>query len=106
GSSKSIGEAMQAMLSSPRRPSALLVARSAYALTAVSHLLSERHRIPEDMALICRDDDAFLDHLVPRITRYTVNPGHFAKQVYRLIKNPRATTCVQVMPALLERESL
>lgn len=106
GSAKSIAATLQSMLSARHTPSALLVARSAFALTSTSWLLAQGQGIPTDMSIVCRDDDAFLDHTVPRITRYTVDPTHFAKQVFRLIKNPRATECIQVMPSLLERESL
>lgn len=106
GTPKGIADTLQKVLAARRRPTALLVARSAYALTVVSWLQGKGTKIPDDLAILCRDDDAFLDHVVPRITRYAVNPTHFAKHVFRLIKGGRNIPGVQVLPTLLDRESL
>jgi LacI family transcriptional regulator len=63
------------------------------------------------MALLCRDDDSFLDHVVPRMARYAVNPGVFAKQVFRMVmglvqEGQLPNTDVKVMPTLVPRESI
>jgi DNA-binding LacI/PurR family transcriptional regulator len=99
------------MLQRKPLPTALLIARSSYALTALTHLLKSGIRIPQDMALVCRDDDTFLDSTVPRLARYMVSPSTFARQVFRmvmhLVKHGQArSSSVRVMPVFVTRESL
>ncbi len=106
GSAKSIGLQIDRMLAQAGRPTAVVVARTAYALTAFSHLLRKGLRIPEDVALLCRDDDTFLDHVAPRVTRYAVNPAAFVKQVFRLVQQTQIKKGITVMPSLLMRESI
>lgn len=111
GSSEGICTRLDAMLALRKRPTALLVARSGVALTALTHLLRRGVKVPGDIALLCRDDDSFLDHVVPRMARYAVNPGAFAKQVFRMVMGlvqdgQLQHSDVKVMPAFVGRESL
>lgn len=111
GSSEGICTQLDAMLAMKKRPTALLIARSGFALTALTHLLRRGVKIPGDMALLCRDDDSFLDHVVPRMARYAVDPGAFAKQVFRMVmglvqEGQLTRTDVKVMPDFTKRESL
>ncbi|TLD70037.1 GntR family transcriptional regulator [Phragmitibacter flavus] len=111
GSLEQIERAVQRLIRQVNRPTALLVARSAHALTVLTVLLGHGIRIPQDMALLCRDDDAFLDHVVPRMARYTVSPGGFAKRIFRLVMQPTSDGHAtksggQVMPNFASRESL
>lgn len=64
---------------------ALLVGRSAHALTALTCLLGEGCRVPHDVALIARDSDAFLAHAVPAPARYASDPRRWAGAVTRLV---------------------
>lgn len=66
-------------------PTALVVARSVHVLTVLTHLLRQGRRVPGDVALISRDDDAFLDHAVPKASRYATDPVKFARQLSRLV---------------------
>jgi LacI family transcriptional regulator len=111
GSNDSICTQMDALLAMRQRPTAMLIARSRFALVALTHLLRRGVKIPGDMALLCRDDDSFLDHVVPRMARYAVNPGVFAKQVFRMVmglvqEGQLPNTDVKVMPSLVARESI
>lgn len=111
GSNEDICRQLDAMLGMRQRPTALLVARSRFALTALTHLLRRGVKVPGDMGLLCRDDDSFLDHVVPRMARYAVNPRMFAKQVFRmvmgLVKDGQLPgTDVKVVPSFVARESL
>ncbi len=90
----------------PHRPSALIIARSACALTACTGLLQRGVRIPQDMALICRDDDLFLDETAPQIARYSVPATAFAKRLFRLVRQPGARGDTKVMPNYVKRESV
>lgn len=111
GSLKRIQSCVELLLTSRTRPDALIVARSAHALTALTVLLNHGVRIPEDMALICRDDDGFLDHVIPRLSRYKVSPAGFVKRIYRrvmnLVQNGHTTDGEGlVVPEFLKRESV
>lgn len=111
GTVEGICTSLDILLAGRVRSTALLVARSGYALTVHSHLLRRGVRIPQDMAVLCRDDDAFLDWVVPRMTRYAVSPSAFAKRIYhmviKLVEEGRVKeTGVKVVPAFLGRESV
>ncbi|MDB6140367.1 MAG: alanine racemase [Verrucomicrobiaceae bacterium] len=111
GTASGVCRSLDAMLRRNAAPDALLIARSSFALTALTHLLKSSVRVPQDMALVCRDDDAFLDHTVPRMARYVVSPSTFARSVFRavmsLVKGGRVRKGdVRVMPVFVPRESL
>lgn len=65
--------------------SAMIVARSGHGLTAFSYLRQRGLKIPEDCAIISRDNDEFLNFVVPKITRYACDPALFARRVSRLV---------------------
>jgi LacI family transcriptional regulator len=111
GSNDDICRQLDAMLAMRQRPSAILIARSRFALTALTHLQRRGLKVPGDIALLCRDDDSFLDHVVPRMARYAVNPGAFAKQVFRMVMGlvqdgQLPHTDVKVVPSFVTRDSL
>jgi len=58
---------------------AFVVARSAPVLTVVTRLLQRGLRLPDDAAVISRDDDAYLDFLTPVVTRYRASPATFGR---------------------------
>lgn len=92
-------------------PTAFLVARSIHMLTVVTHLLRIGHRLPRDFAVVSRDDDAFLDHVVPRITRYAADPAKFARRLSRLVlelaqTGHTSTKPVRLMPDLKRGETV
>jgi LacI family transcriptional regulator len=60
-----------------------IVARSGHVLTTLTHLARRGVRVPQEVAVISRDDDAFLDFVVPRVTRYASAPAQFARRVSR-----------------------
>lgn len=72
---------LDARMSKPSRPSAILVARAAHVLTVLTHLQRKGFRIPQDVAIVSRDDESYLAHLSPAITRYTVDPSLFPKRL-------------------------
>ena len=111
GSSDGVCRQLDVLLQKRPRTTALLIARSGFALTALTHLQRCGVRVPGDMALLCRDDDRFLDQVVPRMARYAVAPAAFAKQVCRVVKmlvqdGHAADADVKVMPSFTSRESL
>ena len=61
-----------------------LVSGAKNALAALGLLLRQGLRLPQDAALISRDDDSFLQFVVPSIARYSTDPTLFARKVSRL----------------------
>jgi DNA-binding LacI/PurR family transcriptional regulator len=62
-------------------PTAVLVAQSTFYLTTVAFLAERGLRVPNDVSLICREDDAFLSYLKPAPARYSCNPRTYAKRL-------------------------
>lgn len=81
----SICARVDALLARSDPPTAFLVSRARHILTVMGHLLKNGVRIPEDVALISRDDEAFLADMVPTIARYSISPNVFANKVSRVI---------------------
>lgn len=91
-------------------PDAFLVARSMHVLTVITHLLRLRHRLPHDFAVVSRDDDAFLSHVVPQVTRYAADPSKFARRLFKLViglmENGSASSrAARLMPELRAGET-
>lgn len=82
-------------------PTAFLVARSIHTLTVITHLLRLGHRLPRDFAVVSRDDDAFLDHVVPHITRYAADPVKFARRLSKLVLELAQTGRTSTKPVRL-----
>ena len=105
GAPEQVAAHLDAALRGRQAPTALIVGRSVHVLTVVTHLLRMRFRLPDEVAVVSRDDDAFLDHVLPRITRYAADPAKFARRLSHLVlemaqtgrasKNP-----VRLMPDL------
>ncbi len=92
-------------------PTAFLVARSIHTLTVVTHLLRLGHKLPRDFAIVSRDNDAFLDHVVPKVTRYSADAAKFAKRLAKLVlelaqTGHTSTKPVRLMPDLRRGETV
>ncbi len=92
-------------------PTALLVSRSTNALTVMGHLMRCSLRLPEEVALISRDDDSFLERMVPSVARYVVKPETMANRICSAVLALLNTGCVspancQIMPKFKDGETL
>ncbi len=98
-------------LRSPHPPTALVVARAMHVLTVMMFLMQRGKRIPQDMAVVSRDDEAFLQHTVPAVTRYAASPSQFARSVCMAARKlaedgtlpPKA---IRLMPKLVRGETV
>lgn len=98
-------------LRSPRPPTACVVARSMHVLTVMMFLMRRGIRIPHDMAVVSRDDEIFLAHAVPAVTRYASSPSQFARRMSQAARQlaetgalpPRA---IRLMPRLVKGETV
>jgi DNA-binding LacI/PurR family transcriptional regulator len=66
-------------LSAP--PTAFVVARPIHSLTVMMHLLRRGKRIPQDIAVIAREDDPLLRCASPTLAHYADSPEQFARRL-------------------------
>lgn len=81
GSPDHICALLDKALQSKNPPTAFIVARAMHVLTVMMHLMGRGLRIPRDIAVVSRDDESFLHHVVPAVTRYATSPDQFARRV-------------------------
>lgn len=86
GTVPGIRRLLDATFRAPEPPTAYIVARPGPTLTAVTHLLRQRVRIPQDVALIARENDAYLQSVTPTITRYAIDPGAFVRRLTMIVR--------------------
>ena len=86
GSVASVCARLDAAIRSKAGVDGFLVSRSRHALTALTHLARRGVRVPQDMPLVSRDDDAYLDFVVPRVARYSADPAEFARRLSRAVR--------------------
>lgn len=87
-------------------PTAYIVARAVHVITVMMHLLQNGKRIPRDVAVVSRDDESFLDHTTPEVTRYAAGAAQFARRVSTTVRQlategslpPKA---IRLMPRLI-----
>ncbi|MCB1206474.1 MAG: substrate-binding domain-containing protein [Verrucomicrobiae bacterium] len=97
-------------LSARKPPVGIVVARAIHALTVLTYFLERGIRPGCDLSLISRDDEPFLDHVCPRITRYSVDPSTFQRKLVqaalRLVENRSALPRpVRLIPTYLPGET-
>jgi DNA-binding LacI/PurR family transcriptional regulator len=92
-------------------PTALLIGSSFKCIATMSHLQNKGYKIPEDISIICRDNDYFLNYYTPTPSRYTIDPTKFAKRIFNVtmkVVNREVITkrADLVMPDFIEGQSV
>jgi LacI family transcriptional regulator len=108
---RSVAQCVRRLMQGPRAPTALVVNQSYHYLTVFSVLVQLGRRIPQDVSLICRDDDRFLAFLEPEPARYVENPHLFARKLARIAmatfrERPAQPMRLQIMPRLMRGASI
>ncbi len=85
GTVPGICAALDRLLRAQKPATAFLVSRPTHALTALGHLVRRGAQFPDQTALIARDHDSFLEHVVPSVARYQANPVLFARKLSRAV---------------------
>lgn len=111
GTLDSLGQRVEALLRRPRRPTAWLVSKPQHVLTVLSCLARRSVRVPEDLSVISRDHDSFLEHLLPGVARYVAPPVAMAHRISRTVLDQVAGGAVKpgshwIMPEFVLGESL
>lgn len=104
-------ELLDRALQSSSPPTAYLVARAVHALTVTTHLIRRGVRLPQDAAVLSRDDENFLAHSCPPVSRYSVSNEHFARKVSQTVRKLAdngmiPSRAIQFMPKLILGETL
>ncbi len=111
GSVAHLGALLDQVLRQKAPPTGYLVVRAAHALTVAMHLLRRRLRLPQDAAVLSRDDEIYLQHTSPALSRYAVNPGQFASKILKAVREMAETgtlapRAVRFIPALIAGETV
>ena len=106
-----IHKILRRLLERDDAPTALFVSRSSDYLSVLSSLLQLRRRIAEDVSLLLRDDEPFLQSLFPTPNRYAFAHRVFARRIGRLLmealaKEPHDRRHVSVLPTYVAGGSL
>lgn len=62
---EAVARAIDRLVGSKRQPTAVFVAESSLYLAAFSRLTQRGLRVPGDISLLCRDDEAYMASLLP-----------------------------------------
>lgn len=86
GTVDSICRSLDSALAGGNAPTALLVTAATHTLTVLTHLLRRGVDVPGDVAVISRDGDQFLTHVVPSVAHYRVDPQSYANALSRALR--------------------
>ncbi len=82
---KKIALTIDRILSLEKRPTAIITSTSFECVTAISYLQNNGHRIPQDISVVSKNDDVFLDYVFPTPARYKIDPNLYAKEMMQLL---------------------
>jgi DNA-binding LacI/PurR family transcriptional regulator len=108
---ESVAKAVDRLMATTPRPTAIFAAESNIYLSAFARLAQLHMRIPEDISLVCRDDEPYLRALLPEPARYSKNPHQYAKRLLALIlkttaAEPTSHVGAYIMPEFVLGPSL
>jgi DNA-binding LacI/PurR family transcriptional regulator len=92
-------------------PTGLFVFHASHFLTVLGWLQRRHLRVPEDMSVVCRDSEPFLESVIPTPTRYELNPSLYARKISRLVAGlvadgPAKPNQLRIMPTFVRGETL
>lgn len=98
-------------LRSPDAPTAYIVARAAHVLTVMMHLMRRGKRIPQDVAVLARDNDPILDATSPSVARYGIQPKQLVSRIALALRQLADTGSleahnIRLMPEYLAGDSI
>ena len=102
---------LDGVLRMPQRPTAFVVSHTHHYATVATHLAMRGLRVPEDVSLICRSEDPFLQFLRPTPAFYRTNMEFAAKLLFDQVRQAIAGTAKpgdqrQLVPELVEGGSV
>lgn len=111
GEVESVARTIDRLFRAVTPPTALFIAESGMYLAALSRLAQIGRRVPQDVSLLCRDDEPYLASMLPAPARYSKDPHLYARRLlahlllvaaHKPVPNPR----VWIMPEFVGGGSL
>jgi DNA-binding LacI/PurR family transcriptional regulator len=111
GSVSGVCASLQRLFASKPRPTGLFVFHATHLLTVLGWLQLRGIRVGKDVSVICRDDEPFLESVIPTPARYTLNAEVFARKISQLVAGVVARGAVRpsmyrMLPAFVAGETL
>lgn len=85
GDDTALARNLMRMMKQSVRPTSILTETPNQYLTVMSALAQLRLVVPDDVSVVSRLDDSFLEHLVPEPARYHISPVVFARSLVRMV---------------------
>lgn len=111
GSLAQINAQLRRLAGLRERPTALFITKTLAVPTAYTLLPRLGLEIPRDLSVICREDDPFLEYLVPAVTRYSSDSAALARQLAQSLARlaegqPLALSHERLMPRFVAGRSV
>ena len=111
GTAAHIGRLLDAALRGPTAPTAFLVGRGMHVLTVMMHLMRRGKRIPQDVAVIARDYEPFLQSTSPAVTHYATSHVQIARRISTAVRQLAETGtlpahAIRLMPTFVAGETV
>jgi DNA-binding LacI/PurR family transcriptional regulator len=109
---RGVSLALQRLFAGPGSPTALFVFQATHALTTLGWLQRRGLRVPDDVSLLSRDHDPFLECALPAPSRYSVPAARFARELSRAVADlvtgapPARPRARLIMPDFVKGETL
>ena len=92
-------------------PTAFLLVQPLIYLTVVTHLAQRGLRVPQDVSVMCRDDDVFLRYMRPEPSRYACRARIYAKKLLKPVltlaaQDPLTPRVLRIVPTYIPGGSL
>lgn len=97
-SAAGVRKALDSLFHSPQPPTGILVVNVRHMLTVITYLMSKGIRIPEEVSIISRNYDWFLDDIYPRVAHYRFDSNLFARRLARLVVQLATTGLLPARP--------
>lgn len=81
----------QMLLSMKERPSAIFALSNTIMLGAIKALRESGVRIPDDISIVCFDDNTYMDYLTPHITRVGQKTEEMGKLAVKILMESMST---------------
>lgn len=111
GTTSHLRRMLDGSLAAKESPTAYFVMEARHALTLTTHLMRVGKRVPQDTAVLSRDDESYLARTSPAVSRYSISPALFARNLSRLIRQLAETGSLPVkatrlMPDFVKGETV
>lgn len=102
---------LDGLLRAAQRPTAFVVTHTHHYATVATHLASRGLRVPDEVSLICRSEDPFLQFMRPRPVFYRANMEVAAKLLFDRVRHAIAGTAKRgdqrlLVPELIPGDSV